>query len=232
MSGSIGSRRRLLLWVLAGVVGVAAVAVGVALSPVLDVEEVQVRGVSADRTVAVERAAGISAGDPILGFLPGRVASRVEALAWVDDATVVRDLPGTVRIEVVPRVPVGWTRAGERVLVVDAESRVIEKAATPPVGIPELVGVADLAPLGGQIRPRSLAAAAGALGPELRLRIATVALDDGALTAQVVFGPQLRFGPPGRMAVKARIASAVLASLGEAPVGYVDVSVPAAPVSG
>jgi cell division protein FtsQ len=188
--------------------------------------------VTPDRTAAVERAAGVDPGDPILGVLPGRVASRVEALAWVDDARVVRDLPSTVRIEVVPRIPVGWTRAGDRILVVDADGRVVDATDTAPPGVPELVGVTDMAPVGGEIGPRALPAAAGVLGPELRQRIVTVALEDGAVSAQVVFGPQLRFGPPDRMGLKARVAAAVLASLGPTPVAYVDVSVPTAPVSG
>jgi cell division protein FtsQ len=214
------------------VVVVVGGAVGVALSPLLAVDSLAVTGVAPDRVAAVERAAGVAEGDPILGFLPGRAAARVEDLPWVEDATVVRDLPGDVRIEVVPRIPVGWTKAGERVLMVDAEGRVIDAVDAAPPGVPELTGVADLAPPGGEIRPRSLAAAAGALGPEMRGRIGNVALEDGAITAQVGFGPQLRFGTPDRIALKARVAAAVLASLGSAPVTYVDVSVPAAPVSG
>lgn len=225
-------RRRRGLRVVGMVVVVAGLAVGAALSPILDVESVTVTGVAADRAAAVEDAAGVGVGDPLLGFLPGRAAARVEDLPWVERATVARDLSGSVRIAVVPRVPVGWTTVGARVLVVDADGSVIDTTDVAPSGVPELTGVADVTPARDAIRPRSLATAAGALGPELRMRIASVGLDDGAITAQVVYGPQLRFGVPDRMAVKARVAAAVLASLGDAPVGYVDVSVPAAPVTG
>jgi len=225
-------RRRVVLWALVVVIALAGIAAGLVYSPLLDVESVQVTGVAAARAAAVRDASGITVGDPILAVWPGRAAARVRDLPWVEDAKVVRDLPGSVRIDVVPRVPVGWTKAGARVLVVDGESRVIERLDTPPPGVPELTGVADLAPVGGEIAPRSLSAAAAELGAELRQRIATVALDDGAVTAQVTFGPQLRFGTPERLAAKARVVSAVLASLGATPVAYVDVSVPAAPVSG
>ncbi|MBM3661179.1 MAG: FtsQ-type POTRA domain-containing protein, partial [Actinobacteria bacterium] len=175
---------------------------------------------------------GVAVGDPSLRVLPGRVADRVEALPWVAEARVTREVPGAVRIEVVPRIPVGWVTAGERTLLVDADGIVIERVDAPPAGVPALVGVADLGPVGGRIAPGSLPASAGALGAELRLRVAAVALEDGAVTVQVANGPQLRFGTPERMALKARVAAAVLASLGDAPVTYVDVSVPAAPVSG
>jgi cell division protein FtsQ len=211
---------------------VVGVAVGVALSPLLDVESVAVTGVTPDRVATVQRAAGIDVGDPILGVLPGRAAGRVRGLPWVRTATVVRDLPSGVRIEVVPRIPVGWVRAGTGVLVVDAGGRVIERRPEPTPGVPELTGIAELAPVGGQVHPVSLPAAAGALGAELRSRVGSLHLEDGGLRAQVAFGPEVRFGPPERMTVKARVAAAVLASLGSTPVAYVDVSVPAAPVSG
>jgi len=92
--------------------------------------------------------------------------------------------------------------------------------------------VAGVAAPGGQITPTVLARASGALGPDLRSRSAVVTFEDGSLTVQVLLGPQVRFGAPRAVAVKARVAGAVLARLGGAPVRYVDVSVPAAPVSG
>ena len=225
-------RRRVVAWVVAVVVVVGGLAAGVALSPLLDVESVEVTGVVAERADAVREAAGVAVGDPALAVLPGRVAGRVEALPWVADARVTREIPGAVRIAVVPRTPVGWVTAGERVLLVDADGTVIEKVDVPPAGVPALLGVADLAPVGGRIAPGSLAASAGALGAELRLRVVAVALEDGAVAVQVANGPQLRFGTPERMVLKARVAAAVLASLADTPVTYVDVSVPAAPVSG
>jgi len=224
--------RRIAWWCLAAVAVLCAAGAAAAWSPLLDVESVQVVGVTGPQAVAVEDASGVGVGDPILGFLPGRAAGRVEDLPWVDDARVVRDLPGDVRIEVVPRVAVGWSPAGARILPVAADGRVIDRVEAPPAGVPELRGVADVAPVGGVITPVSLPAAAGALGPELRSRVTAVVLDDGAVTAEVLFGPQLRFGTPDRISVKARVAAAVLASLGTAPASYVDVSVPAAPVSG
>lgn len=225
-------RRRILLWSLAVVTLVVLAATGAAISPLLDVETIEVVGVPADQATEVQAASGLEVGDSIVTFLPGSVAGRVRDLPWVATARVTRDLPNRVRIAVVPRVPVGWTKAGSQVLVVDAESRVLVRVAAPPVGLPELIGVADVAPPGGQIAPPVLARAAEALGPDLRARSASVALEDGSLTAQVAAGPQVRFGAPRSVAVKARVAAAVLARLGGTPAAYVDVTVPAAPVSG
>jgi hypothetical protein len=98
--------------------------------------------------------------------------------------------------------------------------------------VPELVGLDRVDRIGGRARPVDLPAAAGAVGGELRRRLLSIGLADGALTAQMTGGPQLRFGAPERIGTKARVAAAVLATIGGAPVGYVDVGVPAAPVSG
>ncbi|MFM8303883.1 MAG: cell division protein FtsQ/DivIB [Actinomycetota bacterium] len=207
-------------------------AVALVRSSALDVDAVEVTGVTTERAEAARAASGLAVGDPILTFWPGRVRTRVRALPWVADATVVRRLPGTVRIEVTPRTPVGWVRAGARVLLVDGEARVIERVDAAPPGVPELVGLEARAPVGGEVAPRSLAAAAAGLGLALRQRVGTVTLEDGVVSAQVLGGPQLRFGPPERMGAKARVASAVLATPGTTGATYVDVSVPAAPVSG
>jgi cell division protein FtsQ len=220
------------LWVLGVVTVVTVAAVAAASSPWLDVEEVEVIGVGPERAAEVRRASGIDRGDSMVTFIPGSVAARIRDLPWVADATVTRDLPSTVRIEIASRVPVGWVRARTGVLVVDASAQVLWRADDPPAGVPELLGVADVAPPGGRIAPAVLARVAGELGPDLRLRSMAVTLDDGAVTVRVRAGPEIRFGAPRRVPMKARVASAVLESLGPAPARYIDVTVPAAPVSG
>lgn len=216
---------------LATVTVVVVVLIAVSMSPLLDVEEIQVVGAANERIAAVERAAGIERGDSIVTMLPGRIAGNVSDLPWIDSVSVTRDFPTTVQIRVTERLPVGWLRTGSRVLVVDDEARVLWQADVPVAGLPELVGAADVARPGGRIRPVVLAAAAGALGPDLRARTATATLSDGTLMVQVVDGPQLRFGAPSRLAAKARVAAAVLDALA-GPATFVDVTVPAAPVSG
>lgn len=216
---------------LGAVTVVAVVAIGVSLSPLLDVEEIQVVGVAPERVAAVGRAAGIGVGDSIVTFLPGSVTGNVRDLPWVDTVSVTRDFPDTVRIRVTERQPVAWVAAGPRVLLVDREARVLWRADTAPAGIPELVGAADLAGPGGQIRPVVLATVAEAFGPALRARVTSATLEDGTLTVQVASGPQVRFGPPREVRAKARVAAAVLVAL-SGPVSYIDVTVPAAPASG
>lgn len=233
-SKELGSaRRRHLVWSLAVLTGFVLLLLGAAMSPLLDIEEIQIVGAGSPEHVAeIRRASGLDVGDSIVTFLPGSAAGKVEDLPWVASATVHRDLPDLVRVTVTERVPVAWVKAGTRVLVVDGTGRVLWRVDAPPPGLPELVGVADLAGPGGVVRPVVLPAAAEALGPDLGSRTASVHLDDGTMTVQIGGGPQLRFGAPTQVAAKARVAGAVLAAIGGTPVGYIDVTVPAAPVSG
>jgi cell division protein FtsQ len=227
------ARRRNLVWSLAVLTVFVLLLLGAAMSPLLDIEQIQVVGAATPEHVAeIQRASGLAVGDPIVTLRPGQAAGRVDDLPWVASATVDRDLPDIVRITVTERVPVAWVKAGSRTVVIDGTGRVLWRADTPPPGLPELLGVADVAGPGGLVRPVVLPATAAALGPELGARTASVLLDDGAVTVQVGGGPQLRFGAPTQVAAKARVAAAVLAALGGNPVAYIDVTVPAAPVSG
>jgi cell division protein FtsQ len=227
------ARRRNLVWSLAVLTGFIVLLLGAAMSPLLDIEELQIVGAGSPEHVAeIRRASGLDVGDSIITFLPGAAAGRVEDLPWVASATVHRDLPDLVRVTVTERVPVAWVEAGSHALVVDGTGRVLWRVDAPPPGLPQLVGIADLAGPGGVVRPVVLPAAARALGPDLGSRTVSVQLADGTLTVQIGGGPQLRFGAPTQVAAKARVAGAVLAALGGAPVGYIDVTVPAAPVSG
>jgi cell division protein FtsQ len=227
------ARRRNLVWSLAVLTGFVLLLLAAAMSPLLDIAEIQVVGAGSPAHEAeIRRASGLELGDPIVTFRPGSAAGKVQDLPWVASADVHRDLPGLVRITVTERIPVAWVKAGSRALVVDGTGRVLWRVDTPPAGLPELVGVADLAGPGGVVRPVVLPAAASALGPDLGSRTAAVQLDDGTLTVQVGGGPQLRFGAPTQVAAKARVAGAVLAALEGTPVSYIDVTVPSSPVSG
>ena len=43
----------------------------------------------------------------------GKVEDRIETLSWVGHATASRELPGTIRITVTPRLVVGWAPSGD-----------------------------------------------------------------------------------------------------------------------
>ncbi len=219
-------RRRLrrLLWAL-GALGFAAVAAGAVVSPLLDLNQIAVTGVGGAHADEVRAAAGVDAGAALLLLDTGAVTARVEALPWVDEVNVARQLPGTLRVEVTPRFPVAWrtTETGE-IEVLDSRGTVISTAAAPDPALPEL--------LAGSGRVGAAARVAGALSSPLRPQVVSIWVNDGNAVVTLHAGPELRFGAISDLGAKVRASEAMLAELAGTPVRYIDVTVPSAPVTG
>jgi cell division protein FtsQ len=100
------------------------------------VQQVQVQGAPDQAKADILRAAGLSKGEPILDVRLDDLRKRVEGAGWVKDAKIVRLLPDTLIIAVVPRQPLAvWQHAGVA-KVVDGEGRVIGDAD--PARFPDL----------------------------------------------------------------------------------------------
>ncbi|MGH8984430.1 MAG: cell division protein FtsQ/DivIB [Acidimicrobiia bacterium] len=230
-----GRRRLRVLVVVTTALGVAVGAWLVVTSTLLDVDRIAVRGTVGVPEEAVRSAADVDTGDALLLLDLGAVEQRVEEIPAVLDAQVHRDLPDGVRITVVEREPAAWApRADGTVSILDRTGRVIAEAAgDSPPALPEVRGLAHLPEAGrtteaGGVATRVLAD----LPPELGDRVATVVMYGGVLVLRLDDGIEVRLGPPRGVSAKGRTALAVLATLGDAPVAYVDVRVSSAPVTG
>lgn len=227
--------RRRLRWLLA-VVMLAILGAAAWLlthSALLDVDRVRVTPTQHVSAAEVRLASGVSQGDAILFLDLGAVARRIERLPWVDEAHVNRRLSGELDIRVTERSPVAWARRGpDQVALVDERGRVLADATEAPAELPELGAVVTLPPPGGRIDPRAAAGVIGKLPVELRNRVTRVVAGEGAVTLALRDGPELRFGSPDQVPAKARAVSAVLGTITGPPPAYVDVRVPAAPVTG
>ncbi len=204
---------------------------GLVLSPLLDVDQVSVSG-AGPRVQEVRSAAATKRGDALLLVDTGAVAERIQSLAWVAHAEVTRELPGTLRIEVTSRAPVATVaRTDGTFAVVDPTGTVVSVAAAPPEGLTALVSdTPDPAP-GERIAPVASARVAARLGP-LVGRVARVMVEHGQAALLMAGGPEIRLGGLDGLPEKMRAADALLTSLAGAPVTYVDVRVPGAPVTG
>ena len=225
-------RRRLrrLLVVVALLVATGAVAV-VVWSPFVDVDRVMVAGAGA-RSAEVRAAADVDRGSPLVLLDTGAVQARVEELAWVGAADVSRDLPGTLRIRVTRRPPVAYAPRGDgQVALVDTTGVVTGLSPRPPGGLPALVTSVAPPDPGATVTPVGAARVAGALGP-LAGRVARVFVADGEAALTLADGVAVRLGDLSRLAEKSRAAAAVLGAAGLPGVTYLDVRVPAAPVTG
>lgn len=151
--------------VVAGVL-VAAVVVGglVALtrSPVLDVDLIEVQGAAETaESEAVEAAASVALGDPMVDLDADAVVRRVEEIAWVRSAEVSRDWPGTVVVDVQPRIAVAAvsrspqeaTDRSPAWALVDADGVIIDVVDGVPADLPRLVGGTANGPLGAEVGP-------------------------------------------------------------------------------
>lgn len=90
--------------------------IGTAVS--LHVTQVVIEGRTLTPEPLLRAALGVAPGDMLLGFSLDAARARVEALTWVQHATVERRLPGTVIVHLTERLPFAvWQNAGKFVLI-------------------------------------------------------------------------------------------------------------------
>ncbi|MGI9119116.1 MAG: cell division protein FtsQ/DivIB [Acidimicrobiales bacterium] len=188
-----GRQRRRRLTAAVGALAVASTGWALALSPVLDVDRVVVKGAAMSGDAILADVAGIDPGQAMatLDLRAARLA--LEAAPWVAVATVRRSWPGTVVISVSERQPVAAVRlAGDtpsQWALVDADGRQLRIVADGE--LPPLVRVEGF-PIEGRPGARlgpELAGAlelAGRLSSALPLRPSRVTLVAGAELEAVV----------------------------------------------
>ena len=107
----------------------------------LAVEDITVEGRRHAAGPALLAATGLSRGAPILGVSLAEVRERVEALDWVEKASVQRRLPHHVHIVITERVPYAlWQRQGRFALIDRAGRVIVENDIAAFVGLPLVVG--------------------------------------------------------------------------------------------
>jgi cell division septal protein FtsQ len=174
-------------------------------------------------------------------------------------ATVIADLPTTVRIEVVERLPVAraTTPAGRSLVAEDGTvlGRAPVATAYPEILAAESFTVAGDAPAGGsavavagehseeesiEAEPvdqevlRAGAKVAGALTTALRTQVETIEVStDGTVTLDLASGVPVTFGRANELDAKSQALTAILSyARGQpTPLASIDVSTPAAPTA-
>ena len=94
----------------------------------LRVADIQIQGLSNTPESLLRNALGVHVGDPLLGFSLESARTRIEALTWVQSASVERRLPGTLVVNLQERRPFAvWQNNGKFVLVDRAGQVVAEQ---------------------------------------------------------------------------------------------------------
>jgi hypothetical protein len=193
-----GLSKLLLVLIIASVGGLAT---WLLRSPLLSVTEVVVAGASPHLRDAIRLESGITLGQPLISVREEEVEARLTENPWIAAATVSRQWPQRVLIEVTPRLPVAWWNDGEGWALVGADAVVLETARAAGTDLPLVRAEAEWAKLGGL-------AFLAELGP-LRHPGAIVEEREGEIWAQVDTH-QVRLGRPVEMEAKARALAALL----------------------
>lgn len=199
------------------------------------VRTVSVSGGAPALQAQVRRALAPLIGRSLLALNGGALERRVDALPAVLSTTYDRAFPHTLRVHVVPEVPVAVLHRGKETWLVSARGRAIaqikvgSRPGLPRIWVPTAAQVAPgafLAADAGGTAARALALAAG-----FPARFTTVTFAHGELTMRLRLGVELRLGEPVDVRLKLAIARRALRVL---PPGstYLDVAVPQRPVAG
>lgn len=215
-------RRPRLVPLLAGIIIAAGLAAASTFSGAFGARTLQVQGASRLTESEVLERAGLRLGINVFHLDTATAEDALLADPWIVSAEVARNLPSTVTVRVVERIPVGTAGA----LVLAGDGTVLPGAE--PAGLPAIEQAGGLIDEEGAV---SGAAVLASLSSGLRREVGTVLiLENGAIVLDVG-EMQVRWGPPGDDDAKAASLDAVLRSVGRdaAAPDMVDVSVPAAP---
>lgn len=200
-------RRRWVLIPLVAVV-VSAGAIGFTRSSYFAAHDVRVSGLARLSRDRVLRESGVTSATNVFALDTSAVESTLERDPWIAHATVTKDLPGTVSIDVVERVAVGVVQRGGVVfLVSDGGTSLGVTNHTPR--LPLLVQATPGPSSPSMAGPAS---AVAAMSQALRAKVATVSFDeDGGLALTLRSGVQVRYGPPTDLEAKAAALDIMLA---------------------
>ena len=96
-------------------------------SSLLSVARIQVNGCTHLQPETVIQQAGIHPGDNILGVDLAEISRRVSSHPWVESAVIIREIPDSIRIDIVEREPLALVR-GRAFYLVDPRGRAFVQA--------------------------------------------------------------------------------------------------------
>lgn len=214
---------------IAVLLGMGAVAVN---SPIFHARTIEVSGISRPSELsrrAVVEVAGVSRETNVLWLDTGVAERRLQANPWIAEATVSRELPATVRIDIRERMPVATVRGTGEFVVVAGDGRILERVEQDP-RLPLVWGASVD---GGEwLAPRGAARALDAMLESVRSNVRRVVVgEDGSLTLRLRSGAQVLYGDERLPAEKASALQGVLewAAREGRRLATVDVRAPSSP---
>jgi cell division septal protein FtsQ len=210
-------------------------------SSMFALQRIEVEGAAPGLVAEVQAALRSYRGHSLVVVDGAAVEQHVAGLPAVRTSVVDRAFPHTLRVRVVPEVPVAVLRRGADSWLVSARGRVIggiERGGhrlLPRIWLPPQTDIelgVLLADEPGGLAARSLAAFVGSSFSE---RVSFVRALDGQITLGLRGGLEVRLGAPVDVGLKIAIAHQLLPALavpGQGGPDYLDLAVPERPVAG
>jgi cell division protein FtsQ len=220
------SRRQVLLRravALVVLLGLVVLVLALLFTPILGVRSVTVTGVTTLTRAQVTDAAQVADGTPMLTLNTGAVAARVATLPRVATVDVARSWPGTVRITLTERNPVGVLTGSDGVHLVDRTGFDFATVARAPAGLP-VIQLPSVQP--SDPKTQAVVAVLAALPTQLRDQVTAIgAGTPGSVQLTLADGKTVRWGSADDSARKAAVLGALLTRPGK----FYDVSAPDLP---
>jgi cell division protein FtsQ len=200
------------------------------------VEQIAVEGASPDVAAQIRKALAPAVGESLLEIDLAALADRAETVPMVAGVSFDRGFPHTLRIAVVPELPVAVLRQGSSSWLVAEGGRVVaELSRGVRPGLPRIWLKRDveirLGERVGGLPLKAITAVAPLRLQPLPVGVASVVATREELTLVLRTGLELRLGDGSDLPVKLEVTRRVLPQLaGER--GYLDLSVPERPVAG
>lgn len=221
------ARRRLFI-VLGTVASLMLFVAVVVFTPLMAVTEVRIQGAQTVSETDLERALARFDGVPLALVDENEVLRALEAFPLIQRFAVERLPPHTLLVRIEERTPVVSVQKDDAYLLYDAAGVLVGRAAERPAGVPLGVDTAQ------QVSTKAFTAAARVvrdLPTELRAQVVEVGAKTGQdVTLTFDSGIKVFWGNTQKTKRKAVILEAMLASLADRPVTYIDVSSTEAPV--
>lgn len=224
-------RRRSVIIVLVAITVTSVAGLALIRSPLLDIDRVEVTGVSEVDGAEVVAAADVPIGSPILDLEVEAVAARVEQIPEVRAATVARQLDGTVTIAVTEREPTMALKTADGYVLVDDDGRQVRISTEPPDGFLPVIGLratgrpGDPAPPGSTSVLRLMAE----ITPPVRAAVSEVIVTGDELALGLIDGGRAILGQDEELEAKVISLETLLLSVDLRCVHEIDLTVPSAP---
>lgn len=224
------SRRRRITWAVVGalLVGLIAVVVIGAYSPLMALREIRVEGASRVPAAEVQAAFSGVVGTPLPLIDSEVVHEALSAFPLIETYSTETIPPGTLVIRIVERTPVGVIDTGNGLELVDAAGVVIERPEARPEGQPLIQVDGGVAAEGF----RAIAAVVRSVPPDVRAQLtgASAATTDD-VRLELAGGASVVWGSAEDSALKADVLATLMRAAPPGTVSLYDVSAPTSPVT-